>query len=196
MFLLQGEKMHRKTQHSGLGTALVFAGLLVFTACKQPGGNVGDPTSQVEITGIPPQTSKGADSFKIFVQFSKGTSADAGYVAKGDALIEGADSVIMELKNPDGESWSGSGTFNVAIVLSPATVTNWEDIDVRAGQNVVLSSETKRFVWTDEQLINLSGSSLSVMTDRVKQIFNGGSTGKPGIICVPESGIEYPDPSP
>jgi hypothetical protein len=181
--------MYKKAQHGRLGAALVFASLLVFTSCEHPGGSAGLPASEFEITGIPQKTARGKDSYKIFVQFSKGTSADAGYVAKGEALIEGKDSVVMELKDPEGKTWSGDGTFNIAIVLSPNTVATWEDIDVYGHMDVAFSSENRSLAWT-EGLIYLNN--IPFTSRLVKEIFDGGDSGKPGIICVPESGIDYP----
>jgi hypothetical protein len=177
------EKMYRKIRHNGPGAALVLAGLLVFAACEQPES---DPTGQIEITGIPSIVDNGKGSYKVFVQLSKGTNAEDGYVAKGDALIDGQNSVIMALKDDKNKPWSGAGTFYIAVVLSPEAVDTWEDIDVYANQ-IVFSSTNQSFVWK-KNLMYLNTYS----PDRVKQIYDGGDSGKPGIICAPESGINYP----
>jgi hypothetical protein len=188
-----GEEMYRKIWHSGFGAAFVLVGLMVFTACKLPSNSPGDPTGQIRITGIP-ATAKGKASYKVFVQLSTGVSATFGYVAKGDALINEKDSVVMALYDGDGKPWSGSGIINMAIVLSPAKVDTWKDIDVYAGQTT-FSSEVQSFAWAAKDMLHL-GVELSpgkfLMEEQVKQIFDGGDSDKPGIICVPESGIEYP----
>jgi hypothetical protein len=173
--------------------AFVIAGLAVFTACKLPSDSSGDPAGQISITGIP-ATVKGKTPYKVFVQLSKGISATSGYVAKGDALINGKNSVAVVLRDGEGKPWIGSGNINMAIVLSPAKVETWKDIDVYAGQTT-FSSEVQGFAWAAKGMLHLgveSSPGKFFMEAQVKQIFNGGNSGKPGIICVPESGIEYP----
>jgi hypothetical protein len=179
--------MYRKKQHGRLGAALVLSGLLAFTTCEHYGDSASNPAGQVVISGIT-KTKKGKDPYKIFVQFSEGISAESGYVAKGDALINGKASVTIELKDPSGRPWIGAGTYNIAIVLSPRAVTVWEDIDVYGGMDKTFSSSNRSFVWAGKGFLYLNG----LMSSRVKEIFDGGDTGKPGIICVPESGIDYP----
>jgi hypothetical protein len=180
--------MERKTQRSGFGV-LVLAGLLIFAACKQPGDDTRSPTGQIEITGIDLKV-KGKDSYKIFVQFSEGTNANAGYVAKGDAEINGKTSVTIDLYGSDDKPWNGTGTFSMAMTLSPATVTSENDIDVWGNMDVPLSAENKSFKWAKGFHVNDWDIS------RVKQIYDGGDSGKPGIICVEKSGIIYPGKSP
>jgi hypothetical protein len=188
-----GEAMYRKTALNRCGAALALAGMLVFAACEQPDGAEEKLAGQIRITGIP-ATVKGKTSYKVFVQLSTGMTISSGYVAKGDALINGKDSVSVVLKDNSGKPWLGSGKINMAMVISPAKVDTWKDIDVYAGPTS-FSSENQSFAWAAKGSLHL-GAELSpgkfFMEAQVKQLFDGGSPGKSGIICVPDSGIEYP----
>jgi hypothetical protein len=194
LYIFYEEKlMDRKIVRSVFGAALVLAALWAFAACKQPDSAEENLAGQIRITGIP-ATVKGKASYKVFVQLSKGISISAGYVAKGDALINGKDSVAMVLYDSKGAPWLGSGRINMAIVISPAKVDTWKDIDVYGGPTT-FASENQSFAWGAKGLLHLgveSSPGKFFMEAQVKQLFDGGSSSAPGIICVSDSGIEYP----
>ncbi|WP_010260403.1 hypothetical protein [Treponema primitia] len=197
--------MQRKMILPGLGVAITLLSLLFFTACSTDGGDCdcdyngdynGDDTDddtsftvtigQVEITNIP-QTVGDNDSFKVFIQLSTGTTAAAGYVAKG--AIEIGDETPSGFFDPNDQPWSGTGKYNVAIVISPRAVTKWQDIAVYGAQNKTFSSGKMSFNLSSLIKLNV------LMPSQVKQLFNGEGVTDPtqkGIICVPESGIDYP----
>jgi hypothetical protein len=191
--LIRRKKMRSKIVFMGLGAALV---LVVFAACEGPGDNTkknaGEDTEQIQITGIP-QTVGNNASYKIFVTLAKSQNAEDGYLAKGVALIEGKTSVAVDLEDPDGMPWSGTGSKYLAVVISPKTVATWEDIDMWGG-TIVLSSKIQSLP-KDKWGFQLSGSTYDFMQTRVKQIFNGEGTdpfqpgmivSDPDIIYVPE----------
>jgi hypothetical protein len=65
-------------------------------------------------------------------------------------------------------------------------VDTWRDIDVYAGPRT-FSSENQSF-----EAVKGWHLGNGFMDAQVQQIYDGGNSGKPGIICVPESGIDYP----
>jgi hypothetical protein len=128
----------------GVGILIILTSFLVFTACDQP--ESGEPTETIEVTGIPPTITNSQASFKIFTQISKGMDTSEGYVAKGEKLINGATTVRMDLYDPDGQPWKGEGPFNVAVVISPAVVTNADDVIVHVAQPS-FSSQVHSLSW-------------------------------------------------
>jgi hypothetical protein len=168
----------------GLGAAIALLSLAVLGGCPQTGDGTKENTEQFQVTNIP-ATVGGKDAYKIFVRVSTGTTGDAGWVAKGEQVIGGKDSVTMDLKGKDGNAWTDQGRFGIAVVISPSAVTKWEDIDVY-GNNVNFSSKVHTFKWGSGVHLNES------MKTQVQQLFDGrGLSGEPGIICNPESGIDY-----
>ncbi|GHT71669.1 hypothetical protein FACS1894110_25100 [Spirochaetia bacterium] len=153
--------MRRKITPLWFGTA-VFLNMAVFTA---PG--VADDAGQVQITNIPREVKNGAQAYKIFIMLSTGTSAKAGYVAKGDALVNGEPLVTVDLKKPDGKPWVGTGMFNIAIVISPKEVSTSDDIEVHGGEKI-FSSKIQHIAWAPG-LINLH----DLVPAQVGEIFDG-----------------------
>jgi hypothetical protein len=172
----------------GLGAVVVLLSLVVLGGCPQTDDGTKENTEQIEVTNIPAKVGS-KDSYKIFVQVSTGTSAAAGWTAKGEAVINGKDSVIMDLKGVDNKAWADQGSFNIAVVLSPSQVDKWEDIDVYGGSSINFSSKIYTFKWGSGVYLN------KLMPSQVEQLFNGKGLTDPdqkGIICIPESGIKYP----
>ncbi|GHV47088.1 hypothetical protein AGMMS49546_36290 [Spirochaetia bacterium] len=174
--------MRRKMPFISFVPILALLSLLVLAACELPSNDEGAKnTEAIRITGIPVN---GDSTYKIFVQLSEGQDASAGYIAKGDALINGKTSVLIPLFDKNGDPWSGTGWQNMAMVISPRVVTRWQDIDAY-GYQKNFSSQIQTFEWAKE-FLHLNTD----MPNQVQEIFSGGS-GKPGIICVKESGIDY-----
>ncbi|GHV54556.1 hypothetical protein AGMMS49579_15370 [Spirochaetia bacterium] len=154
--------MWRKTALVWFGT-VIFLNMAVFTA---PGA-ADEDAEQVQITNIPREVKSGAQAYKIFIMLSTGASAKAGYVAKGEALINGATSAVINLKKPDGRPWIGTGLFNIAIVISPKEVSTSKDIDVHGGEKI-FSSKIQHIAWAPG-LINLH----DIAPAQVGEIFDG-----------------------
>ncbi|GHV90026.1 hypothetical protein AGMMS50268_05290 [Spirochaetia bacterium] len=172
--------MNKRMSLIGLGVVMAFLSLAVFTACKED-DSITIPTSQIQITGIP-ATVLSRPSYKIYVQLSAGMDASAGYVAKGEARINGATSVTMDLKNSAGQLCSVTGPINMAVVISPETVHAWNSsspqIEVYANQKI-LSANPQSFVWGSAGgFVHLN----EIMLEQVHQIFDGATSGKPGIV--------------
>jgi hypothetical protein len=183
--------MGRKVSGMGLGAALVLLSVVVFGGCPQSGDGGGDTGIEVTIgnvtvTNIPEMVGTSA-SYKVFIQISTGSDASAGYVAKGGVTIDAKTS--GGFFKPDGTAWTADTTaYNVAVVISPLVVTTWEDIVMYGAQNKPFSSA---------QTFNLNSGFILLNTmapNSVKAVFDGEGTNpkQPGIICVPESGIDYP----
>jgi hypothetical protein len=179
---MKEKKMARRIFRMGLGAALVLFGLAVFGGCPQDTGTK-ENTEQVQVTNIP-ATIRGKNSYKIFVRVSTGQTAADGWVARGEAVIAGKNSVPMDLKDKNGNPWAEQGSFNLAVVISPQTVYSWEDIDVY-GNPASFSSKIHPFSWGSGVHLN------TVMPTQVKQLFNGEGIDDPGIICVEGSGIDF-----
>jgi hypothetical protein len=175
------------------GAALFLAILAVFASCEQPAGKTGGNTECIRITGIPDEVGeRGRKTYKIFALLSEGMDASAGYVAKGETLYNGRNSALIDLFDPDGQPWTGKGSFNLAIVLSPASVESTKDIDVYANRKG-FSSQVQSFMLGTGSFMDLN----TFMPTRVQQIYDGADSGSPGVICDPGSGIDYPGkPSP
>jgi hypothetical protein len=185
---MKEKKMVGKITRMGLGAAMVLLSLAVLGGCSQPDDGTKENTEQIQVTNIPPKVGN-KDSYKVFVQVSAGATAEAGWVAKGDAVINGKNAVTMDLKDAKGKPWAEQGSFNIAVVISPKAVTTWEDIDVYGGSNLNFSSKIYTFTWGSGFHLN------DIMPTQVEQLFNGKGLTAPdqkGIICVPESGIDYP----
>ncbi|GHT77138.1 hypothetical protein FACS1894130_00520 [Spirochaetia bacterium] len=153
-----------------LCAAMVFLNMVVFVAPGATDGNAHgsvENTVQAQITNIPGEVKNGGQTYKIFIMLSTGTSAKAGYVAKGEALINGENSVIVDLTKPDGQSWSGTGRFNIAIVISPKEVSTSKDIDVHGGEKH-FSSKIQHIAWTPG-LVNLH----DIVPAQVEELFDG-----------------------
>jgi hypothetical protein len=193
---------------------LFMVSLVVLAACEMPGGKIegsGGKTEAIRITGIPASfttnnnnstdppsySSSGPHvSYKIFVQISTGTTAAGGNVAEGAGLISGQDSVIMDLYYPEGnplagQPWAGTGNYNMAVIISPAAVTGWQDIAVHAYIKK-FSSQIQALDW-GTSFIDLN----TYLPIQVKEIYDGNGAvdgdGNPlnGVICAPGSGITY-----
>jgi hypothetical protein len=149
---------------------LVFLNLAVFTAFGEPVDGVngsGEKIEQVQINNIPGEVKTGIPAYKIYIQLSTGMTAKAGYVAKGEARINGKTSVIIDLKKPDGQPWSDTGNFNFAITISPKEVGTAKDILVHGGEKH-FSSKTLQIAWAPG-LINLH----EIVPAQVEEIFEG-----------------------
>ncbi|MDR2739593.1 MAG: hypothetical protein LBB68_07155 [Treponema sp.] len=180
----------------GLGAAIILLSLAVLGGCPLSDEDTGIMVKigKVEITNIP-KTVGGKESYKVFVRVSTGDNASAGWVAKG--AIEIGDTTSSDFVDRENKPWTVTGTYNVAIVVSPKEVTTWQDIVAYGGLSKDFSSENPSFNLA--HFVNLNVS----MPTQVSQLFNGKDIkGNPlpnetGIICVPESGIDYPGkPSP
>ncbi|MDR2501236.1 MAG: hypothetical protein LBD37_09210 [Treponema sp.] len=139
----------------------------------------GENTETITITNIPGTTARtgntGAASFKIYVQLSSGADQSAGYVAKGEAKIGDQNSVNMDLKGPDGKTWTGKGTFNMAVTISPAAANSHEDILVRASQDTVFNTRAPSFAWNGNILLDLwfLKDNVQGMEQNIKDLYSG-----------------------
>ncbi|MDR1587211.1 MAG: hypothetical protein LBS57_07140 [Treponema sp.] len=162
---------------------MILTSLLVFAACEQPIPEVEEVTRQIQVSGIPEKVNANtgtAAPFKIFTQISEGTGIEAGYVAKGEVLIDGRKTVVMDLFDPWGQSWAEEGSYNIAVVISPAVVTSAADIAVHAAMPK-LSSRVEGFVWGD--MLDLRVLS---MTRQIQDVYEG-------IVCaLEETDISHP----
>ncbi|GHT57182.1 hypothetical protein FACS1894109_08520 [Spirochaetia bacterium] len=161
--------MRRKLLLVSLGAVLVFLNLAVFTVFGEPIDGINDSegkNEQVQINNIPGDIKTGVPAYKIYIQLSTGMTAKAGYAAKGEALINGKTSVIIDLKKPDGQPWSDMGNFNFAITISPKEVSTAKDILVHGGEKH-FSSQNPQIAWTG--LINLH----EIVPAQVEEIFEG-----------------------
>jgi hypothetical protein len=155
---------------AALGTVVVFVNLAVFVlrgAADDGINGAVENTEQVQISNIPAEFKNGVPAYKIFIQLSTGVTAKAGYVAKGEALLNGETSVIIDLKKPDGRPWSETGNFNFAIVISPREVRTSKDILVHGGEKR-FSAKTPHIAWAPG-LINLH----DIVPAQVEEIFDG-----------------------
>jgi hypothetical protein len=162
--------MRKKTALTGFGATIVLLTLVVFAAFGEPNdGTAGAVTNteQIQITHIPDEVKPGVPAYKIYIQLSTGVNAKAGYVAKGEALINGETSVIIDLHKPDGEPWSDTGNFNFAIVISPKAVGTSKDILVHGGEKK-FELKTQHIAWAPG-LINLH----DIVPAQVEEIFDG-----------------------
>lgn len=125
-------------------------------------------TSKIEISNIPPTIGDKA-SYKIYVQLSSGMTASAGYIAKGEAKIEGRLSLVIEtLYDPEGNVWSGKGSNNIAITICPQNVSSYNDIQVHATMPT-LAKETEGFDW--EKMIDLW--KMPGMSSNIEALYEG-----------------------
>jgi hypothetical protein len=129
-----------------------------------------------------------------FVFVSKGQAAAAGNVAHGMVEIPAgqtevivplytSDSKWWDIANHNGEPWSGSGTWNISVVLvpdiTPSTIT--DDVDMYGGSTQFTSLVVTRSL---VGLINLAPSNQLAWSDKFV-MFNGevksdGKTSFPG----------------
>ncbi|GHV32548.1 hypothetical protein AGMMS4952_23080 [Spirochaetia bacterium] len=198
--------MRRKMVFMGFGTALVLFGLVVFAGCKNdtvPEENspqtLPDPViiGNVTIINIP-KTVGGGASYKVFVQIAFSSNAEDGAIALGSKVIGAEEAAIFYENSNPSTPWTADGTPHyVAVVVSPATVTKWQDIAIYAPAVPKDFSTPLTFdLATGKGLLKLN----DVMPTKVPQIFNGGKglgdqelpADQKGVICVPESGITYP----
>jgi hypothetical protein len=147
----------RKTTTNPLALAVPILCLFVLAACPPDAAPVED-TESVIITGIPLEVN-GKDTYKVYVQLSEGTSAAAGHVAEGAALISEAQAngntytvTITELKDPDGNPWKGSNNKSANVVIRPKKVDSIADIEAKG--NMMSSSKTLTLNW-DNGLISI-----------------------------------------
>ncbi|GHV87907.1 hypothetical protein AGMMS50267_02670 [Spirochaetia bacterium] len=186
--------MCRKMSLVGLGAAIALS-LVVFAACKEadedpvgPSGitDIAVTIGKVTIINIP-ETVGGGASYKVFVQLASGQNAEDGAVALGSKEIGAAGE--QGFKDNSGSPWTEAGRYYVAVVVSPATVTSSNDIAVYAPMmQQDFSSPLLTFDLTTFLKLN------DIMPGKVPQIFNGEGlpADQTGVICVPDSGINYP----
>jgi hypothetical protein len=134
----------RKTITNFLVSAVSLLCLFILGACP-PEADSPENTEAVVVKNIPSMVN-GKPTYKVYVQLSTGMSAAAGYVAKGEALIEGAPTenntytvTITELKDPDGNLWKGSNNKSANVVIRPQEVSGIADMEARG--NLVSSSK-------------------------------------------------------
>jgi hypothetical protein len=133
----------RNTITKILALAVSLLCLLALAACPPDASPTGD-TGTVEITNIPLKVRPGEeDSYKIFIQLSEGNDSDVDPIALGSAKIDGKDNVTLTLhlydsvtKKESNTPWNDSGTYNVAVTISPQSAPSWEQIVVNAGQGL------------------------------------------------------------
>jgi hypothetical protein len=148
----------RKTITNSLILAVSLLCLLVLGACPPEAGNPeisGEDTGQVIITNIPSQVN-GQDSFKIYIQFSTSTSEDDPHTAISSGKI-------AECKQPNGDvilnlyeekemttPWEGSGSYYIAITISPQKAPSWNaiQVEVPSFSKNSFSAEANTFDWT------------------------------------------------
>jgi hypothetical protein len=170
--------MQKNLFAKGFGVILLFS--LIFTGCVQPTDPVSENVEEFTVTNLP-STVGSEPAFKIFAQLSTGTGKDAGYVAKGGVLLQGQTSVTIPLSDPDGNSWSGKGKFNVAIAISPQNAPTAAAILVHAAQP---GSSTKVLSFNWENMIDLA--TMPGYEQQIQDIFEG-------IICDPlETDVTHP----
>jgi hypothetical protein len=162
--------MRRKISLAGFGVAMAVLNLMVFAAPGAADDGIDgamENAEQVQISNIPAEVTSGVPAYKIYIQLSTGVTAKAGYVAKGEALIKGKTSLIIDLKRPDGKPWSDTGNFNFAIVISPKEVRTSKDILVHGGEKH-FASKIQHIAWAPG-LINLH----EIVPAQVEEIFEG-----------------------
>jgi hypothetical protein len=162
------EKIMRKLTTNPLIPAVSLLCLLVLAACPPDGGDTkssGNDTDKVIIKGIPDKVG-GQDSYKIYIQFSEYTDDDKPHTAISSGKIE-------EHKNPDGSvtlslfedeemttPWTGSGSFYIAITISPKNAPSADAIEVRvpATSKKSFSSEANTIDWQSSKSLKDLGS--------------------------------------
>jgi hypothetical protein len=160
------------------GALVILPGFLFF-ACEQPVPEAWGDTEVIRINGIP-EGVNGKKPYKIYTQISAGTGIEAGYVAKGEALTGGRNTAVTGLFDPDGKPWAGEGSYNIAVVISPQTVTTVNDIAVHAAMPR-LSSQVQSFTWGD--MLNLEEMG---MKKQIQDVFEG-------IVCaLEETDVSHP----
>ncbi|MDR0567697.1 MAG: hypothetical protein LBG87_00625 [Spirochaetaceae bacterium] len=156
-----------------LGTRGALLLLCLLAGCNHPDAPDGK-TSGITVTNVPAVIGRGSDkdaaSYKIYVQISSGTDQSAGYAAKGEAAINGKSAVtITELKAQNGNLWSGSGSYNLAITVSPQSVSAKEDILVKAVSSAKLGADAVvSFDWNSA--LDLWGLG---MTENINALYEG-----------------------
>jgi hypothetical protein len=160
----------RKTTTKFLIPAVSFLCLLALGACA-PGADEkspGEKTREVIITNIPTEMKAGGPvPYKIYVQLSESMSKDDPHTAITSGKIE-------ECRNQDGNvtlrlfedeamtiPWEGgSGSYYIAVTISPQSVSSWQDIQVKVpGINRrPFSSETNVIDWASSINLNSLGS--------------------------------------
>ena len=147
-------------QKKAAAAMLIFCAVLFLGACS-PDPETTVPTEQIVIKNIPLQVERTKigedtleDTFKVYVQLSAGMSSASGYSAKGDAKADDfvqSDSTITatihNLKDKDGNNWKGKNWANLCVVISPETVIDIFDIDVKVGMKGPGSSSTVVVDW-------------------------------------------------
>jgi len=152
-------KAAQKIVISGL---IIFCTVLMFASCS-PDAQTAVPTNTIVIKNIPdvifPTEANVADpisqpTYKVYVQLSKYMDADHGYTAKGEAKV--ADLVpenhkytvtITDLKDPEGNPWSGADWLYESVVITPQVVNDIFDIDAKVGMIGPSTSSTVTFYW-------------------------------------------------
>ena len=133
------------------GLILLCIGLVFITCSPDPDPPV--PTETIVIKGIPAKVNAGtADTHKVYVQLSSGTSAAGGYAALGSAKIAGlvpeADGTYtVTINNLDGPGWNGTNWANECVVIRPLTVSGNGDIEVRVQRIGPGTSPTVYLSW-------------------------------------------------
>jgi hypothetical protein len=154
----------RKTITNSLVPVIPLLCLFILAACPPDAGSDTESsnTETVTITNIPDKVGENNKKpFKVYIQFSTGMDASAGYIAKGEAKLssEGATEVtITNLKDASGNTWTDSGKFNVCVLIVPEYVDTIDDIDAKP-QRSIQSSQNLALNWDNllsESMINFS----------------------------------------
>lgn len=166
--------MRKKTFLAAVG---ILFSLFIPAACSDsPEDNVVN-AERFRITNIPTTIARGGNdyvaSYKIYVQISRGTNKNAGNVAEGEALLSGATSITVDLKKPKSDKrWSGSGPYNVAIIISPQTAPTYESLLVKA-YTVVLNQQVQAFNFAGGYDMWNLPKALGNGVENIQEIYNG-----------------------
>ena len=186
---------------------VVLSAALTMGACSpEPESTV--PTKTIVIKNIPPKikntasqnyvddhigydNTKEKDTFKVYLQLSAGMTADAGYAAMGEALIseaeeatDGTYTVTINLEKPKGTPWSGDNWANESVIISPETVDDIFEIDVKVGMiGPSTSSSTVVFNWNgllEKKKMELAPGGNTI--ENYKRLYGNKSVANEGVI--------------
>jgi hypothetical protein len=150
--------------------------LLILANCSgMPAREDNYSTDSITIHNIP-LTVNGQAAYKAYVYVSDSMSQYVPHKAQGTALLNGADSISVQLyeppevyrgKDPDdhGAAWSGTGGY-FSVIISPRTVSGAESILVRGGQALNKPNRVCDFV----HLVKISGS--SILSGKAEAVYN------------------------
>lgn len=166
---------------------LSFCAVFIMAACS-PDDDTKIPTTTIIISGVP-QTmirtiadssganyDRSAPTYKAYVQLSAGTTASAGAVASGEALVKNS-TVTIKL-NKAVVAWS-----NMAFVICPEKVDDIFDIDAKASMSGPSDSPIVHVDW--RAMLPRSMLALSGGVANYRQLYGEAGDGRGVVVLDP-----------